>query len=167
MQGFLETLEASSIAIFVRESPSIFAYTTVLSLHAMGLAIVVGVGGIIALRLLGFASGMTIDQTLKLYRLMYLGFTVNALSGLGLFFANATGLVENTAFLVKMGFIVVAVIIMEIIRARLVDAIKRDGTAVFRPRPALGYAALFAWIAALVAGRLTAYPNFVVAFFGV
>jgi hypothetical protein len=104
---------------------------------------------------------------LKLYRVMYIGFTINALSGLGLFFANATGLVENTAFLIKMAFIVIAVIIMEIIRARLADAIAREGTAVFRPRPALGYAALFAWLVALVAGRLTAYPNFVVAFFGV
>jgi len=54
--------------VWVRESPSIFAYTTILSLHAIGLAII-GIRTLIALRLLGFVGdrpdeGLLVDRTL-------------------------------------------------------------------------------------------------------
>ena len=52
----LEAIENSAYPTFVRESPSLWGYTLVLSLHAMGLAVVVGVSAAIALRLLGFAA---------------------------------------------------------------------------------------------------------------
>ena len=41
--GFLETLEQLSISTWVRESPSIFAYATILWLHVMGMAVVAGI----------------------------------------------------------------------------------------------------------------------------
>ncbi len=53
----IEAIENSAYAIWVRESPSIFAYTTILSLHAIGLAIIVGINTVVALRLLGFVPG--------------------------------------------------------------------------------------------------------------
>ena len=49
----IDAIENSAYAIWVRESPSIWAFTTILSLHAMGLAIIVGINTIVALRLLG------------------------------------------------------------------------------------------------------------------
>ena len=36
----IDAIENSAYAIWVRESPSIWAFTTILSLHAMGLAII-------------------------------------------------------------------------------------------------------------------------------
>ena len=50
----IDAIENSAFAIWVRESPSLFAYTAILSLHAMGLAIIVGINTIVALRLLGY-----------------------------------------------------------------------------------------------------------------
>ena len=35
----IDAIQNSAYAVWVRESPSIWAYTTILSLHAMGLAI--------------------------------------------------------------------------------------------------------------------------------
>ena len=43
----IDAIENSAYAIWVRESPSIWAFTTILSLHAMGLAIIVGIGAFI------------------------------------------------------------------------------------------------------------------------
>jgi hypothetical protein len=164
---FLRAIEESGIATWVRESPSIFAYTTVLSLHAMGLAIVVGVSVVIALRMLGFVRGIPLASVLKLYPLMYVGFTINAISGLLLLAANATGMLPNPAFIVKMGFIVVAMIIMELMRARAApDGSQHAASSPSASSKAFGVVSIVTWGAVIIAGRLTAYPNFLASLLG-
>ncbi|HEY8521920.1 MAG TPA: hypothetical protein VIN61_17745 [Gammaproteobacteria bacterium] len=162
MQDFLATIEGSGIATWVRESPSIFAYTSVLALHAMGLAVVVGTSAVIALRLLGFARGIPLSQLLKLYPIMWVGFTVNAISGLLLLAANASGMLTNSAFIVKMGLIVVAMVVMELMRHRIaVEGVHDNpGSATSGQARVLGVATLVVWAGVIIAGRLTAYPNF-------
>lgn len=168
MGDFIEFIEGTALAVWVRESPSIFAYTTVLSLHAMGLAVVVGVGAALCLRLLGLAKDIPLAPMLKLYPVMWVGFTINALSGIALLAANASGMLANVTFLVKLALIAVAVINMELLRHRLVDDLDSGGGAVVevssRTR-ALAVSALVLWIGVVVAGRLTAYPNFVSSLF--
>ena len=78
----IDAIQNSAYAVWVRESPSIWAYTTILSLHAMGLAIIVGINTIVALRLLGLCSDIPINKLRQLYPWMYVGFTINAFSGL-------------------------------------------------------------------------------------
>ena len=65
--GLIEAIESSGFAAWVRESPSIFAYTSILALHAMGLALIVGLNTVIALRLLGFAPGLPLAPLRKLF----------------------------------------------------------------------------------------------------
>ena len=74
----IEAIENSAYAVWVRESPSIFAYTSILSLHAIGLAVIVGINYLVALRLLGFVPGIPLPALRKLFRWMYLGFAINA-----------------------------------------------------------------------------------------
>ncbi len=163
MGSFIEAIENSAIATFVRESPSIFGYTSVLALHAIGLAVVVGVGAAIALRMLGFAAGIPAEPMLKLYRLMWIGFTVNALSGLALLAASASTMLTSAMFLVKMLLVVVALANMELLRGRLrLEAVSSaDAAAAAASTRALAIGALVLWTAVIVTGRLTAYPNFV------
>ena len=71
----IEAIEQSAYAVWVRESPSFWAYTWILSLHAMGLAIIVGINSIVALRLLGYVPEIKISSLRKLFPWMYLGFT--------------------------------------------------------------------------------------------
>ena len=157
MQAFLEFIQGTGIATWVRESPSIFAYTFVLSLHAMGLAIVVGVSLMLGLRTLGLFSGIPLKPMLKLYPVMYLGFWINAISGLLLLSANATGMLTMLMFYIKMAFVAAAVVTLSLLRPRLVagDTVKGMSLAL------IGF-----WIGAIVAGRLTAYPYFVAAWLG-
>lgn len=161
MGSFIELIEGSAIATFVRESPSIFGYTSVLALHAIGLAFVVGVGAAIALRLLGFASGIPAEAMLKLYRLMWLGFAVNAASGFALLAASASTMLANVTFLIKMLLVVLAIVNMELLRGRLRLAAASTGAEAVPGTRALAIGALVLWTAVIVAGRLTAYPYFV------
>jgi hypothetical protein len=164
----IEAIESSAYATWVRESPSIFAYTTVLSLHAMGLAIIVGLNTVVALRLLGFMPGLALQPLRKIFPWMYVGFTVNAFSGLSLLAANLHNDLKNAMFLMKLVFIAFAMVNLELTRMRIFD---RPGAMTSPELPAqarrFALASMVLWGLAIVSGRLTAYPNFVAAWFGI
>jgi hypothetical protein len=163
----LEAIESSGIATFVRESPSLLAYTLALSLHAMGLAVVVGISTAIALRLLGVAREIPLPPLTRLFPVMYVGFWVNALSGLALLSANASGMLANPLFYAKIVFIVGGVAVMRLLRRSVFnDRLADTG----EPPPSartLAMASLACWALAIVAGRLTAYPYLVEHYFGI
>jgi hypothetical protein len=56
MDPFLIWLEATSLSTWIRDSPSVFAFPTILSLHTVGMGLVAGLSAAIALRILGVAS---------------------------------------------------------------------------------------------------------------
>ena len=163
----IDAIENSAYAVWVRESPSIFAYTTILSLHAMGLAIIVGLNIVVALRLLGFMPGLSVAPLRKLFPWLYVGFTVNAFSGLSLLAANLRNDLENWMFLLKLGFVALAMANLELTRMRVFD---RPGAYTSPQLPAharhFALISMILWGLAIVSGRLTAYPKFVEAWFG-
>jgi len=162
MMQLLESIEHSGLATWVRESPSIFAYTRVLSLHAIGLSIVVGVSSIVALRVLGFFSAIPLEPLNKLFPLAYIGFWINALSGVLLLMANATGMFAMVMFYLKMIFVVAAVITLKCLRRSFADS-----TVTAARGRRLARLMLTFWFIAIVTGRLTAYPYMIEAWFGV
>jgi hypothetical protein len=157
--GLIELLENTGVAVWVRESPSIFAYIFILSLHALGLAIVVGLSSALALRILGVARDIPLAPMAKLYPLMYLGFTINALSGLLLFAANASGMLANFMFYIKIAFIAVAFVLMVLLQRRF-----RAGTE--HAARGLAFGMMGCWLVAIIAGRLVSYPYFVATWLG-
>jgi hypothetical protein len=163
----IDAIENSAYAVWVRESPSIWAYTTILSLHAMGLAIIVGINTIVALRLLGFVPEIPVAKLRKLYPWMYLGFTVNAASGLSLLAANLTNDLHNWMFYVKLSMIACAMINLELTRMNVFDhPAVVNGTGVPLAAKKFAIASIVFWTIAIIAGRLTEYPSFVQAWFG-
>ena len=79
---FLLRLEQSGLATWIRESPSIWAYPTVLFLHTMGIGFLAGASAAIDLRILGFAPKIPLSSMEKFFPVMYFGFWINAISGL-------------------------------------------------------------------------------------
>ena len=156
--SFVEFVEGTAIAVWVRESPSIFAYTFVLSLHAIGLAIVVGVSSVVGFRIVGAAQSIPLAPMSKLFPVMYLGFTINLISGLMLFAANASGMLANFLFYIKIVFVLAAFVLMTLVHRRFDEP---------RGLRGLAYGMLGCWLIALIAGRLTAYPFFVRAWLGI
>lgn len=164
----IEAIENSAYAVWVRESPSIFAYTSILSLHAIGLAIIVGINTLVALRLLGFVPGIPLQPLRKLFPWMYLGFTINTFSGASLLAANLTNDLGNWLFIAKLIFIAFAMVNLELTRIYVFDKPAGAVAAGALPKHSgtFAIASIVLWSLAMVAGRFTAYPNFVEAWLG-
>lgn len=155
--AFLAWIERTGLSTWVRESGSIWSYPTVLFLHTVGLGLVVGVNAVIDLRLLGVAPRLPIAPMAKLYPVIWLGFWVNAVSGILLLMADATTKLVNPVFYIKMSCIVLAVA-MVVLRRRLVF---RRPTLDQAPLPVsarfVALVSLVCWAGAVAAGRLMAY----------
>jgi hypothetical protein len=103
----------------------------------------------------------------KLFPVMYTGFTINAISGTLLFMASATTMGASVMFISKMIFVVLGFISIELLRAKVFSqgAVLEQGS--LPPKTKLfATFSLVAWGAAIISGRLTAYPNFVATLLG-
>ena len=155
---FLATLEHSSFGTWVREAPTIWAYPTVLFLHTVGLAFLVGINVAIDLRILGVASSMPLAPMKRLFPWMWAGFWINAASGVALLVADATTKLANPVFAVKMAFIMLGVVNMAWFKKRLFrdpEELERHPASPRARRVAI--ASLVLWTGATTAGRLMGY----------
>jgi hypothetical protein len=154
---FLADLENSAFAAWIRESPSIWAYPTILFCHTIGLGLLVGVSTAIDLRILGFARRLPLPPMEDFFPVMWLGFWLNAVSGVALLLPDARSLLANPVFFVKMGFIVISVASVWLIRS----LVFRDALATKGQVPTIGKilagVSIVCWMGAITAGRLTAY----------
>lgn len=154
---FLQLLEDSTFATWVRESSSIWAYPTILFLHTCGMAFLVGTNAAIDLRILGFGSRMRLSPMEGFYPVMWVSFWVNAVSGTALVVANATTKLISPVFYVKMAFIFLAVGTMVLIRRRVLRDPNIDSGSTPMSGKLLALASLLFWAGAITAGRLLAY----------
>lgn len=144
-------IEDSKIGMLV--SSSEWGYPIVLSLHAVGMAVLVGVSLMITLRVLGIASAVPVTAMEPYWIYGIGGFIVNLVSGVALFMGSASTLFFSGAFQIK----IVGVIIGLILTWWLVKICLRGSGEVTTNHKILSAAALLAWAVALVAGRLIGY----------
>jgi hypothetical protein len=154
---FLASVEGSALATWVRESNSIWAYPTVLFLHSLGMATVVGVSAGIDLRILGFAPDLPLASLLRFFPIIWAAFAVNALSGTALLIADATAKLSNPVFYVKIVFIALALINLRLVKTRVVRDPLIDKGGAPADAKLLAATSLLFWIGAITAGRLMAY----------
>ena len=157
--AFLEWLQRSDLSIWVGESPSLWAYPTILTLHTVGLALVVGTNTVINLRLLGAGRRIPLEPLKTLYIPMLVGFGINALTGVALFVAAAEFTGTKPIFYFKLGFVFLGLGTAVGIRR----AVFGNQEALNRPialgTKILAVTSLILWVAAITAGRYTAYIN--------
>jgi len=154
--GILERLEDSSLAIWVAES--LWGYPIVLGLHAIGLAIVVGLLIFIDLRLLNLFGDIRLPALLAPMKLAWLGFLINALSGFALFSSQATSIIYSAPFLIKISLVLLGALLAFHIQ-RQVSRNPDSWESGAQPASIKAAAAisLLCWMGAIVAGRLIAY----------
>jgi hypothetical protein len=154
----LGRLEASGFATWVRESGSLWAYPLILTLHTIGLSFLVGAKTVLDLRLLGFGRGMSLAALGPLFSMMWVGFLVNAASGVALFMADATVKARQGIFWIKLALIAFGLVNIQSTRAFLTHEARSLGTGRVPPRGrTLALTSLAIWIGAITAGRLMAY----------
>jgi membrane-bound metal-dependent hydrolase YbcI (DUF457 family) len=162
LAALLDYLENLALANWVRSSPSVFAYSTILSAHGVGLGIVVGVITLIALRLLGVAPDIPLTALRRLYGIVWIGFLINLVSGLLLFIAEAHTMAAMVAFWAKLLFVAAGMCVAELLKRRyFTDLASVQAGVVTRVGRKLAMISLGCWYLALIAGRLTAYPDMV------
>jgi hypothetical protein len=152
---FLSWLSQTSLATWARGSDSIWGYPTILFLHTFGLAILVGLTTAIDFRVLGFAEHLPLAPIDRFFRFVWIGFWINAVSGILLLMITPTK-AQNPVFFVKMALIVVGVVSTWALRRQV---FRRSGEAAESGLfgKTLAATSLVVWAAAITAGRLMAY----------
>jgi hypothetical protein len=150
-------IEHSALSTWLRETPSVFVFPMILLFHTIGMGFLAGTNAAIDLRVLGVASQMRIGPMQRFFPLMWVGFWMNALTGVALIIAYPTQAFTNPVFYVKLSFIALALVNTLMIR----NAIFRDPALDEHPVPGtwkvLASTSLFLWAGAIIAGRLLPY----------
>ena len=149
--SWLLWVETTAFSIWIRESPSLFAFPGILAAHTIGLALIAGLNAALDLRLLGVAPRIPPRTFEKFLPMMWTGLWVNIVSGIVLLIGYPTKALTNPVFGLKLAFIAAALVILRRVRHELaasVPSYELRGLAV---------ASLVCWSGAVVAGRLLAY----------
>ena len=160
MEEFLLRLQESDFGVWVSSAPTLLAYPTILMLHTVGLAMVVGPAAVLDLRLLGFGARMPISALRGVFRMMWLGFAINASTGIALFISEADDKGMKWIFWVKMIAIVLALIVTSRLKKTVYGESRNTPKSADLVPPqakSLAVASLAFWFAAIAAGRLMAY----------
>jgi hypothetical protein len=154
--AFAATLEASALGVAMRQST--FLYPLINVVHLLGLVLVVGGIGMLDLRFLGLARHVPLAGIYSLLTgAAAFGVAIQIASGVPLFASDATALLGNDAFKLKMLLFAVA-----LANAGAFRLLWRERVANWDARPPLiGTAqaslSLLLWLAIAVLGRLIAY----------
>src|SRR5579863_6312837 len=116
---FLQTIEDTGFSTWLRESESPFAFYFILLFHTFGLALLVGANVVLDLRLLGIARAIPLAPLKKLFRIMWAGFAMNAITGVLLVIAYPTKSLTNWDFYFKLIVIALAVTVMHKLKTRV------------------------------------------------
>jgi hypothetical protein len=149
-------IERTAFSTWLREAPSLWVFPFILILHTVGLAFLVGANVAIDVRVLGLARGVPPRSLVRYHAVMWVGFWINAASGILLLAAYPTKSLTNPLFYVKLLLIAVALWLAAAIRARLPEG-GEPLSAAPAPLRALAIASLACWTLGIVAGRLLAY----------
>ena len=153
----MEWLESTALAEWVRTS--LVGYPLVLTLHSIGMAIMVGLVWITDLRLLGWFQRIPYTALDNMIRVAWYGLAVNAITGAAIFTSQAVFYTTSPPFLTKM----VIVIGGSILAAYMQPRLRREapawsaGTPVPSGMKALATISILMWLVAIITGRFTAY----------
>ena len=152
LDSFFFWLESTAFSIWIRESPSIFAFPMILAVHTIGMGLLAGINAALDLRILGFAPRIPLVEFRRFLPVMWLGLCLNLTSGVLLLIAYPTKALTNPVFYLKLSLIAGALLILKVVRRRALNNGVTHG-----PLRHLALWSLAFWAGAITAGRLLAY----------
>lgn len=157
MHSFFVWLEATLLSTWIRESTSVWAFPAILSLHTVGMGFAAGISAAVDLRILGFAPSVPLLELRRFLPVMWIGFWVNAVSGVLLLVAYPTKALTNPVFYLKMAFIAAALLVIPLMARSVFGDVSLDLKPATGRSRLLAAASLVCWTGAITAGRLLAY----------
>jgi hypothetical protein len=152
MEPFLIWLEHTSYSIWVRESPSLFAFPGLLILHAIGMGFLAGMHASMSLRILGVAPGIPFNALRSFMPFLWFGLVINVFSGISLLIGYPTKALTNPLFYLKLALIAAALWTLRWMQRNVFG--REQWPAVARRVAGLS---IFFWASAIFAGRWLAY----------
>jgi hypothetical protein len=157
MDPFLAWLESTALSVWVRESPSVFAFPAILSCHTVGMGLAAGINAALALRILGVAPAIPVQEMKRFFPVMWFGFWLNFVSGVVLLIAYPTKALTNPLFYIKLLLVAIAITLVAPIGRRVfgegIPGVSTIGSTLKR----LAIASLICWAGVITSGRLLAY----------
>jgi len=154
---FLQAIEDTGFSTWLRESESPFAFYFILLFHTFGLALLVGANVVVDLRLLGVSRAIPLAPLQRLFRPMWAGFTINAVTGILLVIAYPTKSLTNLDFYIKLALIGIALWVMQRLNKRVFGDPALSEEEMISRGARLAKWSLILWFGAITAGRLLAY----------
>lgn len=158
MHSVLLTLQDSSFAFWLSQGP----YPVILTIHSVGLALLVGLLFVIDLRVLGLGRGMPIASLRRYMKVVWIGFAANAVSGTLLFCISPLKFLDSTMFRFKLSFIFVGLVLAWLLNSSLLK-VGDEYASVSNPtvqQRTLAALSIACWLSAIVTGRWLAYTTF-------
>lgn len=157
LESFALWLHETAPSQWVRAWPWTWAICE--TLHFIGLSLVIGVIGLLDLRLMGFLPRVPLAALRPLLPYGIAGFAINAITGLIFFIGTPEQYVTNVAFAMKLLFLALSglnVLVFETRHGREVLALAADAPmpAAFRRAGAIS---LVCWLMVLYWGRMLPY----------
>jgi hypothetical protein len=157
MESFAQMLQQTALARWISESGALYGYPLLLFLHTMGLATIAGLNAGITMRILGVAPGLTLAPMVRFYPLMWIAFALTVVSGIGLLLQDAVTRLGQTVFYVKLLFVALGVVTLQIMKTRVFGDPELDRRPFTSTARMLAVTSLALWMGAIIAGRLIAY----------
>jgi hypothetical protein len=152
----LEWIQNLRLSTSIAESDSLWwGYAWWLFVHAVGMGLTAGLGFVVCLRVLGVGEQIPLSSFRVLFRLFWIGFYINLLSGALLFMTDATGIARVWELYAKLACLALALVVMSRLR-RFIESDESDGAIPSRVKQ-LAYACIVLWLAVITSGRLIAY----------
>ncbi len=151
-------IEGSAFAAMIRQSP--FAYMTANVAHILSLLVFFGAVAVIDLRLAGFFKATSPAAMLRGARMIaIIGFLGLIASGAVLFAAEASHIILNPMFRIKLILILLGLINIAVFEFALARKVSDVPPLVPLPNVArfAGIASIAIWLAVAACGRLIAY----------
>ena len=154
--GMLVWLESRPLSVWVHESTSVWAQPTIMTLHTMGMAVLVGAAWVLDLRLLGISRNVPLSAFRWVFRAVMVGLIVNLVTGVLLFAARATTWGTAIPFLIKIGLVIASAATLLPLRSYVLRSDPEQREVSGRAR-LIAIASILAWSGAIASGRLLAY----------
>jgi len=154
VEHLIAVLKATALSEAIRGYPWVWPVCE--TLHFIGLSLLLGVIGLLDLRLLGFIKRVPVPALRALLPYGIAGFAINLVTGTLFFIGAPNQYTNNVAFYYKLAFLVVAganALYFEVTHGRHLNDID-TGTASPTAFRVAGAVSLFSWFMVLYWGRM-------------
>jgi hypothetical protein len=155
MASYFEWLQDLPLSMWIAGSESLLSFPLILFLHSIGMGLSAGAAFVVCMRLVGVARPLPVSSLRIFFKIFWVGFFLNLVTGSLLFAAHATTTGVIPMYYIKLALIAAGMVLSVPIR-RFVDGEASDGVI---PANIKGLAALslLVWVGVITTGRLIAY----------